>query len=39
MENQNKMQRGQDEGINSAHKLVIECVDVVVMKMKPFYLP
>jgi hypothetical protein len=33
------MQRGQDEGINSAHKLVIECVGVLVKKMKPFYLP
>jgi hypothetical protein len=33
------MQRGQDEGINSAHKLVIECVDVLMKKMKPFYLP
>jgi hypothetical protein len=33
------MQRGQDEGINSAHKLVIECVDVLMKKLKPFYLP
>jgi hypothetical protein len=24
------VQRGQDEGINSAHKLVIECVDVLI---------